>query len=388
MDLTLTPDLIAVQRRARAFCDDHLVPHEELCEANDGLPLDVYESIKPHVVAAGLNAINIPREWGGQGMSVLEQVLVEEQLGRATNAIWACMWRPANILMHCDEWQRETYLVPECRGDRRHAYAITEEHAGSDPSTLATTAVRVDGGWRLDGEKWFVTDGDIADYLIVIAEVAGHGQTAFLVDKGLPGVRETRRPKYMHTFAFEHPEFVLEDVRVEDRHLLGGLGRGNELTKEWFTDERIYIAARCLGGAQRALEIALDYARSREQFGAPIATYQGVSFQLADSAVELAAARALTYQIAWEATRGLEPKTLHAKASSVKLYASEMAGRVVDRAVQVLGGRGYMRENPCERLYRDLRVDRIWEGTSEIQRAIVANELVKRGPHAVTAWPV
>jgi alkylation response protein AidB-like acyl-CoA dehydrogenase len=192
----------------------------------------------------------------------------------------------------------------------------------------------------------------------------------------------------MHTFAFEHPEYVFADCFVPDDQVLGAPGQGNDLSKDWFTDERLMIAARCIGGAERALETALAYAQERVQFGGPIMDNQGVSFPLADCAVEIAATRALTYQVAWECGTGIDRKTIHAKASQVKLYASEMAGRVVDRCVQVLGGRGYMRENPCERLYRDLRVDRIWEGTSEIQRMVIVNELRKRGPGALTAWPV
>jgi alkylation response protein AidB-like acyl-CoA dehydrogenase len=192
----------------------------------------------------------------------------------------------------------------------------------------------------------------------------------------------------MHAFVYEHPEFGLEGVRVGDDAVLGGLGQGLAQAKEWFVEERMMIAARCLGGAERALEVALAYATEREQFGQAIVGYQGVAFPLADCAVELGAARALTYATAWEIDRGvLDPRTLHGKAAAVKLYASEMAGRVVDRAVQVLGGRGYMRENPCERLYRDLRVDRIWEGTSEIQRVVLANELIKRGQAGVAGWP-
>jgi acyl-CoA dehydrogenase len=388
MDLSLTPELVEIQARSRRFCDDHLVPVELACEMDGGLAPDVLADIGRGVIDARLHAVNMPREWGGQGYSWLEQVISQEQLGRSTNALWDTVWRPANVLRHCNDEQRERYLLPEIMGQRRYAYAVTEPGAGSDASRLATRAVRMPGGWRLDGEKWFVTAADVADYLIVVADAEGYGPTAFLIDQGTTGLRETRRPRYMHTFVYEHPEYVLEGCEVPDAQVLGGLGRGHELSREWFIEERLMIAARCLGGAQRALEVALEYACEREQFGSRIVDFQGVSFPLASSAVELAASRALVYQVAWEASRGLEPKTLHAKASAIKLHASEMAGRVVDRAVQVLGGRGYMRENPVERLYRDLRVDRIWEGTSEIQRVVVANELVKRGPASITGWPV
>jgi acyl-CoA dehydrogenase len=387
MDLALTPELVEIRERSRRFCDEQLLPVEQECEMAGGLPPATLARIHDAVIAANLHAVNMPAEWGGQGMSWLEQVISQEQLGRSTNALWDVVWRPANVLRHTNDEQRERYLLPEIRGERRYAYAVTEPNAGSDASRLETTAERIPGGWRLNGEKWFVTAADVADYLIVVADAEGHGPTAFLVDQGTPGLRETRRPRYMHTFVYEHPEYVLEGCEVADAQVLGGLGRGHELSREWFVEERLMIAARCLGGAQRALELALEHACGREQFGSRIADFQGVSFPLASSAVELAASRALVYQVVWEASRGLDPKTLHAKASAIKLHASEMAGRVVDRAVQVLGGRGYMRENPVERLYRDLRVDRIWEGTSEIQRVVVANELVKRGAGAVTAWP-
>ncbi len=388
MDLALSPALVEIQERSRRFLDEHLLPVELQCELEGGLPPETLARIGEGVIDARLHAVNMPREWGGQGYTWLEQVICQEQLGRSTNALWDVVWRPANVLRHCNDEQRERYLLPEIQGRRRYAYAVTEPTAGSDASTLQTRAVRTAGGWRIDGEKWFVTAADVADYLIVVADAEGHGPTAFLIDQGTPGLRETRRPRYMHTFVYEHPEYVLEGCEVADAQVLGGLGKGHELSREWFIEERLMIAARCLGGAQRALEVALEYACEREQFGRRIVDFQGVSFPLASSAVELAASRALVYQVAWEASRGLDPKSLHAKASAIKLHASEMAGRVADRALQVLGGRGYMRENPVERLYRDLRVDRIWEGTSEIQRVVVANELVKRGAATITGWPV
>ena len=379
MDLSLTPELVEIQERSRRFLDEHLLPVELACELHGGLSQDALARIARGVLDARLNAVNMPREWGGQGYSWLEQVISQEQLGRSTNALWDVVWRPANVLRHCDDAQRERYLLPEIRGRRRYAYAVTEPGAGSDASRLQTRAARIPGGWRIDGEKWFVTAADVADYLIVVADAEGHGPTAFLIDQGTPGLRETRRPRYMHTFVYEHPEYVLEGCEVPDAQVLGGLGRGHELSREWFVEERLMIAARCLGGAQRALEVALEYACEREQFGQRIVDFQGVSFPLASSAVELAASRALVYQVAWEASRGLDAKALHAKASAIKLHASEMAGRVVDRALQVLGGRGYMRENPVERLWRELRVDRIWEGTSEIQRLVIARGLERRG---------
>ena len=257
---------------------------------------------------------------------------------------------------------------------------MTEESAGSDPRRSSTVAERDGDGFRLSGEKWFVTVGDVADFLIVLARVMPDDEpTLFLVDKDLPGVAVKRTPAYMHTFVYEHPEFIFDGVRFGPETVLGEIGEGYELTREWFVEERLMIAARATGAAERALRLASDWADDRVQGGRPIAEHQLIAAMIADSATEIALNRALVYQVAWEADAGASRKLLHAKAAMVKLAASEAAGRVVDRAVQIFGGRGYMRENPVERLYRDIRVDRIWEGTSEIQRLVIANEARKRG---------
>ncbi len=203
--------------------------------------------------------------------------------------------------------------------------------------------------------------------------------TLFLVDKDSPGVVLERTPRYMHTFVFKHPIYSLHDVQVGPEHVLGGIGAGDALTREWFVEERLMIAARSMGASERALREATEWARTRVQFGHPLIENQLIQAMLADSAMEIATNRALVYQVASEADGGMDRKLLHAKAAMVKASASEAAGRVIDRAVQIFGGRGYMREYPVERLYRDIRVDRIWEGTSEMQRLIIANEIVKRG---------
>ena len=379
MDLTLSADQKALHARVRAVTAG-IMQHEESCERRNGLPAETHVQIAGLVREQALNAINMPAEWGGQGLSILDQVLVQEELGQLTNALWDTVWRPANALRACTPAQRERYLLPAIRGERRDCFAVTEEGAGSDPSLIATTAERVDGGFRIDGEKWFVTVGDVADFLIVLALVLPQrAPTLFLIDKDLPGVRVLRTPRYMHTFVYEHPEFGFDDVRVPDHAVLGEIGAGYELTRDWFVEERLMIAARAVGAAERALRSAVGWAREREQFGHAILDYQLIQGMVADSVVEIATNRALVRQIAWEADHGLDRRLMHGKAAVVKLSASEAAGRVVDRALQIHGGRGYMRENPCERLYRDLRVDRIWEGTSEIQRLIIANEVAKRG---------
>jgi alkylation response protein AidB-like acyl-CoA dehydrogenase len=388
VDLSLNARELEIQQRSRRLCDEHLLPLEILCDENDGLTPEQLAPTYQAILDAKLNAVNMATEWGGQGMTIFEQVLSQEQLGRSTNALWDVVWRPANVLKYCTPEQRERFLIPEIEGKRRSCYAITEADAGSDPSVLATKAVRDGDGFILTGEKWYVTVGDVADYQIVVADVPGEGPTSFLIDRDQEGVEEFRTPRYMHHFVYEHPIFRYHDVKVGADRVLGTVGEGYNLTKEWFMEERLMIAARCLGGAERCLEDAFAYATEREQFGERIIEFQGVSFPLAEAVADIAAARAVTYQVAWEVTQGtIDPKTLHAKAASIKLFASEMANRVVDSCVQVLGGRGYMRENAVERFYRDLRVDRIWEGTSEIQKVVLVNEMRKRGTHAVAAWP-
>jgi alkylation response protein AidB-like acyl-CoA dehydrogenase len=390
MDIRLTAEDRALQERARAFARDVLIPLEAECEEHDGLSPESLAKAKAAVLEAGFHAINHAVTDGGQGLDLFQQILVEEQWGHATNALWDIPWRPSIPLAAATEEQKERYLRPACRGERRDAYAITEAAAGSDPTMVQTTARRDGDGWVIFGEKWHVTSGDVADFFLVHAHVDGDPAkaTVFLVDKDLPGVELVRTPKYTHTFVFEHPIFAFRDVRVGDDAVLGEVGQGFELTKDWFVEERIMIGARTVGAATRCLDLALSFAAEREQFGRPIVEFQAVGFMLADSAAELMAAKSMLYRVGWQAARGgTSRKQLHAMASAVKLLCSETAGRIADRAVQVFGGRGYMRENPVERLWRELRVDRIWEGTSEIQRAVIVNELRKRGHDVFTGWP-
>jgi acyl-CoA dehydrogenase len=389
MDLRLAPRDRELQSRARAFADEVLIPLELECEEHDGLSADSHARAKAAVLEWGFNAINHAPEDGGRGHDLFEQALIEEQWGRATGALWDIPWRPSIPLATATEAQKDEYLRPACRGERRDAYAITEEEAGSDPAMVRTSARRDGDGWVLAGEKWHVTSGDVADFLLVHAHVDGDPAqpTVFLVDKALDGVRVVRTPKYMHTFVFEHPIVAFEDVRVGADKVLGEVGGGYELTKDWFVEERLMIGARTVGASTRALELSLSFAKERVQFGSPIADFQAIEFMLADMAAELLAAKSMLYRVAWQAGRGgVDRKRLHALASAVKLVCSETAGRIIDKAVQIHGGRGYMRREPVERLYREIRVDRIWEGTSEVQRIVIGNELRKRGPDAYTGW--
>jgi alkylation response protein AidB-like acyl-CoA dehydrogenase len=388
VDLTLTSAQLELQARARAYVVEHLQPIEVDFERSSGrLPAATRDALKRAAIDARLHGGSFPRELGGQAWTVLEQVLVHEQLGQATGGLWSFIPGAYNALIHADADQRKRYLEPSLRGERFGSYAITEPNAGSDARTLEATARRdpATGDYILNGEKWFVTgppdetDFMIFHCLVVDPAAVDPHPTLFLVDYDTPGVSMQHDPDYTHTFADRHPQFVLDDVRVPASAILGGVGQADELTNEWFVEERIHIGARCAGAMERLLTLAVEWATHRVQFGQRIYDFQGVSFPLADSAADAAAARLLTREAAMLQDAGADPKVVHAKASLAKLFASEAAWRCADRVVQVFGGRGYMREYPAERYLRELRVDRIWEGTSEIQRLIVARALEKRG---------
>jgi len=382
----LSADQLELQERARRFVDDVLIPHEVAAERAGGrLPAEVVNTITKAAIGARLNGGRHGLEHGGQGWSTLDYVVVHEQLGRNTNGLW--WWIPDgyNVLSAGTPDQIARYLVPALRGEIWLSYAVTEEHAGSDPSSIRTTA-RADGDdWVIDGEKWFVTSGDVAAAHIVVAVAEGHGPTLFIVDADLPGVEAVADPPFTHTFPHGHPTVRFTGVRVGSSAIIGGLGEADALQQAWFMEERLGIAVHCVAAMGRLLEEALGWAATREQGGGRILDHQGVSFPLADSAADAAAARLLVYEVATLADSGADRKIVHAKASLAKLFASEAAYRCADRVVQVFGGRGYVRTYAAERFLRELRVDRIWEGTSEIQRLIVARSLERRGVRAVIA---
>jgi alkylation response protein AidB-like acyl-CoA dehydrogenase len=388
MDLTLTPGQTELRERARAFVAGALQPHEAAFERDRSLPDATIREIKRAAIDARLHGGSLPADAGGQGWSALEQVLVHEQLGQVTGGLWGFIPGAYNALVHCSPEQRRRYLDPSLRGERNGSYAITEAGQGSDARTLTATAVRDagTGEYVLNGEKWFVTGAPDTDSMIFHCHLLEDGErkpTLFLVDYDAPGVEMTADPDYTHTFADRHPQFVLTDVRVPADAILGGIGEADVMTNEWFVEERLHIGARCSGAMERLLGLAVAWATERIQFGERIYDFQGVSFPLADSAADASAARLLTREAAWLMDEGANPKVVHAKASVAKLFASEAAYRCADRVVQVFGGRGYMREFPAERYLRELRVDRIWEGTSEIQRLVIARALEKRGVGAV-----
>ena len=378
-----------IQARAREFADE-LIPFEDEAERSGGqLPADLIAAHAKRARELGLHSTNMPKELGGGGCSALQQVLVQEQMGRVTNALgWVAATPPSWLPAVATADQIERYVRPAINGEREECYAITEESAGSDVDAIEATARRAGEGYLLNGVKWHVTSFNTADYAFFQARLAGgphDGEHAmFLVDLPSPGVRVVRTPAYTHTISHHHPIVAFEDVRVPAANLVGAEGDGMAFAYEWFRFERLMVAARCVGAAERLTAEMTAFATARRAGGQPISEYGLVAGMLADSLTELFMARAGTYETARGIDRGSEVKVSHAQCSMAKLYASEMAGRVADRAVQVFGGRGYMRENVAERFFRELRVERIWEGTSEIQRMIIARQLTKRGPALLT----
>ncbi len=381
----MTAEDQAIQERARSFVDEDLIPWEEHAEENGGeIPADERKRHHDKAIELGLYAMNMPKELGGTGMTVFQQVLVSEQIGRVTNALGWCVhtppaWAPEVV----SPMQLERWILPTVRGEMHECYAITEEGAGSDVDAIAATARRDGDDYVLNGVKMHVTSYNVARFCFFQGKIVGGpnegAHAMFFVDKDTPGVRLVREPRYTHTYPDSHAVVAFEDVRVPATHLVGAEGDGMDFTYAWFRYERLMIAARCCGAAERLIEAATEFAKSRVQFGEPIFAFQAIQHMLADSLTELWAARLMTYRLAENIDAGADVKIQHAQCSMVKLYASEMAGRVADRAVQIFGGRGYMRENVAERFWREVRVDRIWEGTSEIQRNIIADQLGKRG---------
>ena len=382
----LTTEQQDLRDRARAFVEDVLMPLENEAEDRRGaLPESTVDAIKQAAIAARLHGGRVPVEHGGQGWSMFDWFLVNEQFGRVTNGLHWHVPNVYNVLLEGTPEQIERYIAPALRGEGGDAYAVTEAEAGSDPGGIASTAVATDGGWRINGEKWFVTSGDVARVLIVMANVVDGADklpTLFLVAPDAPGVDFVDDPKFTHNYPHGHPTIRFTDVEVEADAVVGGVGNGEDLQRGWFTEERLGIATHGLGAMWRLIDETTNWALTRQQGGHRIMDYQGISFPLADSATDAALGRLLALQVCSMVDSGADPKLIHAKASMAKLFVSEAAGRCADRSVQAFGGRGYMRAFVAERFNRELRVDRIWEGTSEVQRLIIARALERRGVEA------
>ena len=388
MQIRLDDQSAAWQEKARRFVDEELIPHEVEAELNQGeLATEVKQRHRSVAHELGFSRMDVPESYGGLELSQVTQVAVWEQIGRATNALGWCFSEPQQWMFEaCSEAQLQQYILPLMTGERHECYAITEAESGSEVH-VETTAKKCDGGYSVRGEKWYVTSANLADYFFLQAKLANGKHTGsdslFFLDIDAPGVELVKTPLFSHTYAAHHPIYRFNDVLVPEANRIGAEGDGMAYTHSWFRRERLMIAARCCGAAARLIEEATDFAKQRSIGDGKLADQQAIEFMLADSVTELWAARLMTYEAAEAHDRGEDLKALHTRCSVVKLYASEMANRVADRALQIFGGRGYMRENPAERFYRELRVDRIWEGTSEIQRLIIARSLVKRGLKAM-----
>jgi acyl-CoA dehydrogenase len=383
MHFALSDEQRLVVETTRSFVETELYPHEREVERTGRLRMDLVRELQAKAIAVGLYAANMPEEVGGGGLDILTWLLYEKELGRTSYALhWTCVARPSNILLAGTEEQKERYLYPCVRGETWDCLAMTEPGAGSDLRGMKATAVRDGADWVLNGTKHFISHADIADFAIVFMctgeEEGPRGRrrliTAFFVEKGTPGF--TVRDGYRNVSHRGYTNSVLEfdDCRLPATQVLGEVHRGFELANSWLGATRLQVAATCLGRAERALGEAIAFAGTREQFGQRIGRFQGISFKLADMATELKAADLLVMEAGWKCDAGT---VTDGDIAMAKLKASEVLAFVADEAIQIHGGMGLMDELPLERIWRDARVERIWEGTSEIQRHIISRALLR-----------
>ena len=382
MNFGLTDEQQMIVDTVRSFVENEIYPHEDAVERSGTVPPDIAEQIKQKTLDLGFYACNFPQEVGGAGLSHLEFALVERELGRGCMALNHFFGRPQNILMACVGDQKERYLLPAVRGEKMDALAMTEPGAGSDVRGMSCAAERKGGDWVLNGTKHFISGADHADFVIVFVATGVDDTprgpkkriTTFLVDRGTQGF--TIRDGYKSVSHRGYKNMILEfdDCRLSDDQVLGAVDGGFAVMNEWLYATRITVATMSVGRARRCFDYALNYASEREQFGQKIGKYQGVSFQIADMITEIDAADWLTLASAWRLDQGLPANR---EIASAKLYASEMLARVTDTTLQIFGGMGLMDDFPIERFWRDARVERIWDGTSEVQRHIISRELFR-----------
>ncbi|WP_337268583.1 acyl-CoA dehydrogenase family protein [Oryzifoliimicrobium ureilyticus] len=382
MDFGLSEEQEMIVKTVRGFVETEIYPHETLVERSGIVPPELAESIRRKCIDLGFYACNFPEDVGGAGLDHVTFTLVERELGRGSMALTAFFGRPSGILMACRDEQREHYLLPAVRGERIDALAITEPDAGSDMRGMKCNA-RLDGGdFVLNGTKHFISHADVADFVIVFAatgeEETPKGRkkkiTAFLVDRGTPGFEILKGYDSLSHRGYQNCILTFHDCRVPRTQVLGEVDHGFELANQWLYGTRLTVAATCVGRARRVFDLALSYAAERKQFGKPIGANQGVSFKLADMVTEIDAADWLSLSAAWRLDAGLSADR---EIASAKLYASEMLARVTDEAIQIYGGMGLMDDLPLARFWRDARVERIWDGTSEIQRHIISRDLLR-----------
>jgi len=382
MEFSLSNEQEMIIDTVRSFVEQELYPHEDEVEKTNHIDTGLAESIKQKAINLGLYATNMPVEYGGGGLDTLTLCLLEKELGKANFGLQYIVARPSNILMACKDEQIDKYLVPTIRGEKVDCLAMTEPNAGSDVRSMKCRAERDGEYFVINGSKHFISHADMADYVILFVasgvEETSRGTkkkiTSFLVDMGTPGFSvETGYNSVSHR---GYHNFILnfDNCRVHESQVLGEVDHGFDVANEWLGATRLSVAAMCLGRAERALQIATEWAATREQFGQTIGKFQGVSFKLADMSMELQAAELLTLRAAWNDSQG---KMTNSDAAMAKLKATETLAMVSDEAIQILGGMGLMDELPLERIWRDHRVERIWDGTSEIQRHIISRSLLR-----------
>jgi acyl-CoA dehydrogenase len=382
MDFGLDDEQRAIVDTVRTFVTRELYPHEETVERAGDVPPELVAQIRGRAIQAGLHAANMPEELGGGGLDAVSMTLAERELGKASYALQWLVARPSNILLACEGDQRDRYLLPAIRGERYDCLAMSEPGAGSDVRSMTTRAVRDGDDYVVDGTKHFISHADKSDFVVLFAatgteEVRGRKVnliTGFLVDLDTPGLTVLPGPASVSHRGYHHSELVFEGCRVPAANRLGEEGRGFDLMGEWLGASRLTVAATSVGRARRVLDMTTRWAADREQFGQPIGKFLGVGFQLADMATELEAAELLTLRAAWRLDQGTMTDQ---DAAMAKVFASETLGRVTDAALQIHGGMGLMAELPIERFWRDARVERIWDGTSEIQRHIISRSLLR-----------
>jgi acyl-CoA dehydrogenase len=382
MNFGLTSEQQMLVEAMRAFVDTELVPYENEVEKTDQVRPDLIHQIHERAIKSGFYAPNMPEELGGGGLDHLALTLLERELGRTSFALQYAVHRPSNILRACNDEQKERYLLPTIRGERIECLGITEPDAGSDVRSMKTRAEADGDDFILNGTKHFISYADVADYIILFAasgvEETKRGPkkliTSFLIDKDTPGLDVHMGSRSVSHRGFHHCELVFSNCRVHKRQVLGEVHHGFDVANTWLGATRLTVAAQCVGRAQRAMEMATQWAATRKQFGQSIGKFQGVSFKLADMATEIEAANLLVLQAAWKTVEGTVQDQDYAIA---KLFSTEMLSRVTDQAVQIFGGMGLMEETGIERFWRDARVERIWDGTSEIQRHIISRALLR-----------
>jgi acyl-CoA dehydrogenase len=382
MDFSLTEEQRGIVEVTRAFVERELYPHEAEVERTGVLRPELAEQIRDKAISTGLHAANMPEDVGGAGLDTVTWVLYEKELGRANYALHSCIGRPSNILLAGTEAQRERYLYPSIRGERRDCLALTEPDAGSDLRAMRTRAVRDGDGWRIKGTKHFISHAQESDFVILFARTddlpdeagGGKSMSTFLVDLDTPGLSVHDGYRNVSHRGYTNAILDFDDCHVPADALLGEEGKGFDLAGTWLGSTRLQVAATCLGRAERALDLAVRHAAERVQFGQRIGRFQGISFKLADMAMELRAAELLTLEAAWRFDQG---RATDADIAMAKLKATEVLAMVADEAIQIHGGMGLMDELPLERIWRDARIERIWDGTSEIQRHIISRALLR-----------